>query len=81
MDLADMPTWASSGHLQGYHITDTHTNSMSIIVINILPESRNRYYETLEAVDCHIRSVRYDMVVEAVMEAVSDGLIRSPQTL
>ena len=36
---------------------------------------------SIEAVECHIHSVRYDMAVKEVLAAVSDGLIRSPLTL
>eukprot|EP00985_Skeletonema_marinoi_P011500 scaffold5477_cov165-Skeletonema_marinoi.AAC.1 len=37
---------------------------------------------SLEAVDCHIHSVRYDMVLESSASGrlVSDGLIKSPTT-
>eukprot|EP00985_Skeletonema_marinoi_P019118 scaffold10856_cov96-Skeletonema_marinoi.AAC.1 len=39
------------------------------------------YNGSLEAVDCHIHSVRYDMAVKRGAGAVSGGLIRSPTTL
>ena len=39
------------------------------------------YNESLEAVDCHIHSVRYDMAFDWGACSVSDGLIRSPTML
>ena len=39
------------------------------------------YNGYLEAVDCNIHSVSYDMAVKEVLAAVSDVLIRSPTTL
>eukprot|EP00985_Skeletonema_marinoi_P029231 scaffold27237_cov234-Skeletonema_marinoi.AAC.1 len=39
------------------------------------------YYGSLEPVDCHIHSVRYDMAVNSELAAVIDGFIRSPTML
>eukprot|EP00984_Skeletonema_dohrnii_P012838 scaffold5240_cov125-Skeletonema_dohrnii-CCMP3373.AAC.1 len=39
------------------------------------------FYPSLEAVDRHIHSVRYDMAVNRGTCGVSDDLIRSPTTL
>eukprot|EP00984_Skeletonema_dohrnii_P018391 scaffold8580_cov114-Skeletonema_dohrnii-CCMP3373.AAC.1 len=39
------------------------------------------YDGSLEAVDCHIHSVRYDMAVNRGTCGISDVLIRSPTTV
>eukprot|EP00984_Skeletonema_dohrnii_P000403 scaffold135_cov160-Skeletonema_dohrnii-CCMP3373.AAC.10 len=39
------------------------------------------YNGSLEGIDCDIHSVRYVMVLERSLAAVSDVLIRSPTTL
>jgi len=76
----DVPEWASSGHPRRCSDTDTTRKSLSsakdasIIMAN--------YDGSLEAVDCHIHSVRYDMVISSSSAGGRlECLIRSPTTL
>eukprot|EP00985_Skeletonema_marinoi_P014131 scaffold7107_cov205-Skeletonema_marinoi.AAC.1 len=69
--LAAIPNWTSSGHLRRCSNAVKCTKSVRSGIYN----------ESLEAVDCHTHSARYDMVLCNACGHPKLDLIRSPTTL
>jgi hypothetical protein len=74
------PNWTSSGHLRRCSMADSHIKSLSSGMYRFYTIDTN-HNGPLEAVDCDIHSVRYDMVLRVARGPPKLGLIRSPTTL
>eukprot|EP00985_Skeletonema_marinoi_P027627 scaffold22995_cov101-Skeletonema_marinoi.AAC.1 len=78
-ELAAIPKWTSSGHLRRCSTANEELKSLSsAMYLNAIVTNHNG---TLEAVDCHIHSGRYNMVDEGAGGHPKVDLIRSPTTL
>ena len=78
--LAAIPKWASSGHLRSCSDVDTTQMSLSRAKRCFYTIMAN-YDGSLEAVDCHIHCVTYDLTFNRGAGGRAGCLIRSPTTL
>eukprot|EP00985_Skeletonema_marinoi_P016908 scaffold9185_cov107-Skeletonema_marinoi.AAC.4 len=74
------PEWTSPGHQRGCSMADTTTKELEQWKLSFYAIVAD-YNGPLQAVDCSIRSVRYDMMLSRACDHPKLGLTRSPTRL